>query len=632
MRRNLSASLCAVAAAIVCAVPPTSAQTEDDLPPERPDAPAAEPAPPPGAAAFDDRVVVSANGYPTDTERIGSSVSVLDPEDLARTPAGTLADLLRGLPGVEVTQGGGPGKATSVRIRGSDASQVLVLLDGVRLNVATTGDVDFADLLLADLERVEVLRGPQATYGSEATAGVISLTTRRARGPFELRLSGERGGLDTWRGDLAASGQRGGSDGALTLSRLSTDGVSHRATAATDPEPDGWRHGTASARLGHTMGAGLRADLTLRAWQGDTALDGFFGEDPNARAETTGTLGAFALETTGRRWRELFRVSRHDYRLVGADPDDEFNNYRVDSTLDAATSQTDYTWAGGGTSSAGLAWERRAARNLGSFDQRVSLRSAFLQHTASAGTRVHWSAAVRHDDHSTFGGETTWRTTLAAQPGGPLRWRATLGSSFRAPDANELFFPFAGNPRLRPETGSAADLGLDAELLAGRLDLGVTVFAQDNEDQIVFDLADFTFRNLADTRSRGAELVVHGRSGPRVAATLSHTWNDTKDRATGQPLPRRPEHRTTLDLRFDPHRRLRGSLLLVAVSDRIESTGAPMDDYQRADLRLESPLGRVRPFVRVSNRFDEDYEEVNGFTTAGRVVSVGVALRLRGAP
>ncbi len=594
---------------------------------------AQEDAEPEPEATLRDSIVVSANRVATEAQEVGSSVSVITAEEIELRGGSTLADLLRTIPGLEVARGGGPGQVTSVFLRGGSSSHTLVLVDGVRVNAPATGAFDFADLATDLVDRVEIVRGPQSTlYGSEAMAGVISIITRRGGPGFRLSALAEAGELDHRRWRLGVDGGSGRFDVAAAVSDESTGGVS-AAVVQPPAEDDPFDLASATARLGLALGDDGRIGLDLRAFDATVANDGFdfFAgpvDDLNRLQERRGLTASLRFqEQLGKRWNQTVVGGWNDDDLAGSDADDLFSNFAVDGRSVELSAQSDVALSANDTLSFGFSWEERQVVSAGSFDQSVDLRSVFVHHAGSVGDGLHLTAGLRHDDHSQFGGETTWRLSASWSVGreGRTRLHGTAGSGFKAPTLNDLFFPFFSNPGLSPETSRGFDLGVERALLGGRLTLDVTWFDTDFDDLIAFDFATFTPQNVAEAASAGVELTLGYRPGEGFQLAASHTWNETEDRGTGQPLARRPENRSTLELYFRPLERLRGAATLVAVRDRIDSDGSEMDDYERADLTLRWRASEAfEPYLRLENVFDEDYEEVNGFTTPGRVAVVGV--------
>ncbi len=599
---------------------------------------------PAGEEASDDErpevreeIVVTANRLETSPRQVGSSVTVITAEEIAAKRKTSVAELLRAVPGVEVVRGGGAGQVTSVFVRGGSSSQTLVLLDGVRLNTPTTGAYDFANLAADSIERIEIVRGPQSTvYGSEAAAGVISIFSKTGRDGFHVSALVEAGELGTRRLRADVDGGSERFDYTLTVSDEETDGVSSASERAGNREPDPYDNLSAATRLGWRVAGDGRMDLRLRTFDGEVANDGFdflLGpvDDLNRLQSREGLTGSLRFEKPlAPRWHQSFVLGFADDQLTGADPDDVFSNFAVDSRSVELSSQSDLTLGDHDVLTLGFGYEERDGGGAGSFDERVDILSAYVQNAWVWNERFHLTAGVRHDDHSKFGGETTYR--LSATYGfdsfgsSRARFHGSFGTGFKAPTLNDLFFPFFSNPDLRPETSEGFDVGVEQSWAHDRWRFDATWFELDFEDLIAFSFVTFVPENTARASSSGLELTLDYRHGPSFQLRASHTANDTEDLATGLQLARRPKHRSTLDLFFRPLPRLSGSASLIVVSDRIDSDGSDLDDYERVDLALGYELkgGRVEPYLRLENLLDEEYEEVNGFTSPGSVAVVGV--------
>jgi vitamin B12 transporter len=595
---------------------------------------------PPTGPPVEEEIVVTASRAPEPAREVGSSVTVLDRDEIERRGVATVLELLRTVPGVEVSQGGGPGRVASVFLRGATSAQTLVLLDGVRLNSPATAAFDLADLTLDGVERVEILRGPQSVlYGSEAMGGVVAITTRRG-GEEGLaggaEVEGGSLGLAAGRADLRGAGGR--FDYALAAGRLELDGVSAASERRGNTEEDRWRNTTLSGRLGAAFLGDGRVDLTARHADGETGLDGFtFGvgptDDPNYLQHRELTQVALELsKPLAPWWRQELTLGTSEDDLVGEDPDTPFHPFDIRTRVAEASTRADLALGERNRLLAGAAVERREAENAGAFDESLDLVSFFANHRWSARERLFLSAGLRHDDASGFGSKTTWRATGAllfpgntAHPGNGARLHGSYGTGFRVPTFNELFFPGLGNLELEPEASAGWDLGLERTFRDGRLRLDLTAFENRFDELIVFDLATFTFANVAEAESRGLEATAAAVTGRRWVLAASWTWNETEDLSTGRPLPRQPEHRGTLVATLRASERLRATATVVAVAERIDSDGSPMDDYQRLDLAADTRLGtHLRPYLRIDNLLDQDYEEVNGFTTPGRTLRLGL--------
>ena len=586
----------------------------------------------------DEEITVTADRLEVPTDAVGSSVTVIGRQEIERRRKETVAELLRTVPGVEINRTSGAGSITSAFIRGGSSAFTLVLLDGVRLNSPAGGGFDFSQLLTDNIERIEIVRGPQSTlYGSEAIGGVISITTRRGDGPLAVSAYGEAGSFDSSRFGASIRGGGPRFDYSFSATATDTDGVSSAAERFGNDEEDGSENQTISARLGWALGAEGRVDVSLRSIDADTEIDAFGFDlergfvpvdDPNAVQSVDSTIARVDVEfPISKRITQSIRAGIQDEDLEAKDPDSPFNNFASNVMRFEIEGQTAIEMSPNGTLIAGFEHESRDAESPGNFDQSTDITSLFAQHRWAV-ERGAVTVGVRHDDHETFGGETTWRVTgtwsLQQSASRRTRLHATVGTGFRAPSLNELFFPFFGNVDLAPETSTGFDLGLEQRWLNGRLTFDLTYFDNDFEDLIGVSPA-FTAINIDQAEAKGFELVATFRPDSRWFLEGSHTVTDTEDERTGQALARRPEHRSTVRFGFEPSDRFDGELSVISVRDRIDTDGGAMDDYERFDLAFGIDLMRgFSTYLRAENLLDEDYEEVNGFTTPGLALRVGL--------
>jgi len=580
---------------------------------------------------LEEEIVVSANRYEVPASEVGSSVTVIDGEEIERRNPVAVLDLLRTVPGTEVTHAGGPGKIATVRVRGGSGAQALILVDGVRVNSVTGGTVDFANLLAANIERIEVLRGPQATYGSEAMTGVISITTGRGLPGWRLNVTGEAGTHNHRRFELGLLGAAGPWDYSVSGTDLSTDGVSHRAIEGGAVEDDPFENRTYSTRLGAAFLDDGRVDLRVRSYRGDTAVDGFGLEDLNAMAgQDEDTVALTVEKDLSSFWRQTVRVGQTEGTLLGTDPDTIWNNYEIRSEIRQIDLQSDITLGADNVLNLGFGTEKRRGLSVGTFDEEADLDSWFVQDQWSITDSVHVTAAIRGDEHSTFGSETSHRVTMSGGwSDGRGRVHGSYGTAFRAPNFNELYFPFSGDPNLLPETTEGFDVGVQQRIGGSGVTLDLTWFDIEFDQLIEFDLTSFTFGNVAQASSTGAEFTLRYRPDIRASLEFSHTYNRTETKATGNLLARRPKYRTTAVAQVQPTDRFAAALMAAFVSDRIDSDGAAMDDYTKVDLHASYTRFLWQPFVRIENALDEGYFEVPGFVTPGRTFVVGVRLLRR---
>lgn len=595
-----------------------------------------------------DQVIVTATRTAVTVDAALAAVEVIDREQIQRSQARSLPDLLRGRAGISLSNQGGAGKLTTLFLRGSESDHVLVLIDGVRVGSATSGLAAFQDLPVALIDRIEIVRGPRSSlYGSEAIGGVIQIFTRRDRGALTPRASATVGsnGLAEGSAGIGSGGGRGWfgidaayqhSDGIDACDVATPTPFSGGCFIATpEPDRDGYRNRSLSLRGGITASNTLSfAAHALRA-EGRNAYDGDF---VNLSKTVQQIIGGKAT------WKPSDRVQ---VQLSAGRNTDASDNYLhkfdafsgtsveadmgwFDTDRDSATLQGDFGIGEGQLLTLGLDWLRDNVDSDTPFDRTArSNRAAFAQYQGTFGAQS-LQASLRRDDNDQFGGHTTggaaWGVEFAD------RWRATVGygTAFKAPTFNELYFPFFGNPTLRPERSRSWELGLRyrGDAFNWRLD----GFRTDVDDLIAFDIALFAPNNIERARMQGAELGFDTRIAEwNLDASASVV--DTENRAgfnAGNQLPRRARHsaRVELDRAFGAFR-----LGLTGVSE-----GARYDDvantrrlggYATLDLRAEYVLTSAWTLqARAANVFDRDYETASFYNQPGREL----LLTLRYAP
>lgn len=585
----------------------------------------------PADQTFSDEIVVTANRIPSPAETVGSSVTVISQEEIERRHETSVLDLLRTVPGLEVARTGGPGAVASVFIRGASSNQTLVLIDGVRV-LNTSGGFDFSGLDVDNVERIEVLRGPQSTlYGSEAIGGVVSITTRRGRPGFHADLDVRGGSLDTREGRLVLDGGSERFDYSLSVADSETDGVSAASELRGNTEEDPSSAQTLSGRFSVKLPASGRLDLVARHADTDASLDGFtFGVGPTddlnftqKRQLSVASLQLFQPVASRMNLRVHASASKDESRL--RDPDTDFNNADFESRVGEVSAQSDFTLTPSDTLVVGVAKERRQGETVSAaYDESLDVDSAWIENDWSWRERLYVTAGVRHDRYSQAGDETTYRVTGTYLVSS---WKllGSVGTGFRGPSFDELFFPFAGNPDLEPESSQGWDAGFERSFRGGTVTAGATWFENRFQDLIAFDFTTFTFGNVRRAESRGAEASLRVRPRKEFGGELAYTYNDTEDLDTGLQLARRPKHRLSLTGTFEPVERFQGSASLVAVRDRIDSDGTEMDDYERLDLSFEYKVRPwLAPYLQLENVLDDEYEEVNGYTAPGFVGFLGI--------
>ncbi|MBX9615208.1 MAG: TonB-dependent receptor [Caulobacteraceae bacterium] len=578
-------------------------------------------------------VVVTATRLPAIAARTPGA-RVIDSRAIEQRGAVFAADILADIPGLSVVRSGAFGGVASVRIRGATPGKTLVLVDGAPVNDAAEigGAFDFSGFELGDVDRIEVLSGPQSSlWGSDAIGGVIAFTTRETDG---VRAEAEGGSYGTLRGRLAAGVANDRYAIGAWVSRFDTDGISAADKANGNPEADGFENTTVGARARYALSPTATIDGTLR-WSDSAAdIDGF--PAPTFRlADTFDT-------TASEQWSGTARL-----RITALGVDHQFSVSASDITRDTVSSfpstfEADrqvYRWQADRAALYGsLTWAVGAEREetSGSLSSGLSdglgTTSLFGVASLQANDRLTLTGALRWDDTDDFGAETTGRVSAALDLDGGFILSGAWGTGFKAPSISQSVCDFCFAPRpfpvLTPETADSVEIALGWASADGRLDGRATVYRLNVEDQISYVAGRYI--NIAETRSDGVEL--EGRAalgtvaGGALDLTLAYAWTDARDGTTDARLLRVPEQAASATLGWTGTR-LSGALTVRSESDQDDSGGV-REGFVTANLNAAWALtGQVSLTARIENLADETYQQVLGYGEPGRSAYVGIRLR-----
>lgn len=619
-----------------------------------------------------DPVIVTATRVATSIEHIGSSVTVITAEEITRKQWRTIAEALSSVPGLRVAQSGGPGTQTSVFTRGTNSNHTLVLIDGVKAADPSSpaGAYDFGNMLLDDVERIEIVRGPQSTlYGSDAIGGVINVITRRGRDKFQSYGRIEGGSFRTLSEAAGLNGSEGRVRYALNLAHTESEGqdiTPARLRAGAPAEKDGFRNTTLSANLGFSPSSNTALNLVSRYTEARSQLDVGSGED--ADSESTARQSTVRAEARGTFfdgvWRPLLAVSNTLHRRqnvnerqssLGDEDHTRFNGEREKIEL-----QNDFHLGNTNILTLGAESEKETMKSSGTSvygstfgdfiitqntNTSARSRSLYVLDQFGLGNRLHASAGVRLDDHDTFDPATTFRVApIYVIPETATKLKASYGTGFKAPSLFERFgssptnfgTAFNGNPDLRPEESTGWEMGVEQAAWGGRLDTGVTYFSNRIENliqTIYLPSFDSTTVNVSRAETWGGEFFGAVRPATDLQLRLDYTYTRTQD-AAGLELLRRPRHSAKLDVEYRVTAQSRLTLESLYVGerqdvDRISGLRVTASDYTLVNLAATTDLSRhLAVFARINNLFKHDYEPVSGFQGLGRGLFIGIRAAL----
>lgn len=605
-----------------------------------------------------DEVVVSATGTPTPAREVASSVTVVTAEQIQREQRRTLPQALAAVPGLNIVQIGGPGGQTSVFMRGTNSNHVKVLVDGIEVNDPSTPNrsFDFGSMLTSDIERIEVLRGPQSgLYGANALGGVISITTKRGEGPPKLTASVEGGSYGTFNQAFGLSGGDDRFNYAFNIAHFKAD-----STPVTPPNlvppgrrinPNSYDNWSYSARLGFKL-----TDTVSLNWVGRYS-DGYllstgdsgFPSVPNAFRSSQSYKQAF---TRGELVWDPFDgrfVNRFGISYTNQDRSNRSPNAIgiLGMPTENLGERTKYDWRGdlklleGQMLVMGLQYEneRLESRSLTASNGNTG---AFVELQSNWTDRFFTVANIRYDDDESFGGHTTYRLAPTfIVPGTETKLKASYGTGFKAPTLSERFsdsrpaFNFYGNPNLKPEESRGWDAGFEQPLLNNRLQFGATYFHNDIDNLILVNARRTSYTNIGRAQTKGVESFAALEVTPEFKVRADYTFTLAKDETANQELLRRPRHKASVTASWTPIEKLSLSATLIYLGARVDGNRDFSISRMRApgaaivNIAAEyKATDKLTVFGRVDNLFDKRYENPVGFLVPGLSAFGGLRVTL----
>lgn len=630
MRKLLMVST-ALATALAAFIPPASADT----------------------AYAPETVVVTATRTEQPLEVTGTSMSVITANEIEDQQTVFVTDLLAETPGLIVVRNGGVGQTTTISIRGSEAGQTLVLVDGVRLNDPSSPDDQaiLGDVLSNNIDRIEVLRGPQSTlYGSDAIGGVVNILTKRG-GPSQATASAEGGSFDTWRLNAGVSGTADRLEYGAAVNYLDTGGISAADEKNGNPEADAYRNLGATLNTRFNVDANLSFDLRGYYTQSHIEIDGFpppdFAFTDDAEFGTDSLVSGYAganLSLAGGHFRNrlAFIASESNRKFFGVF--DFFTNaYSPDENFFARGDAQRFEYQG--------TYDFDDANQLtfGAETQRVSLstqslqfdpgpttgsrrtNSFYVQEQSTLFDQLTLTGGLRVDDDDEFGTHTSLKFAGAWNiPGWDTVLRANYGDGFKAPTLYELFSQYK-NPfhDLKPETANGWEVGADHDFGVARVSL--TYFERHTHNQIDF-FSTFTppfgyYENLDRTRATGIEAEVETRINDVLSVTANYTNLDAKDVLTGLDLARRPADSAGGTLTWTPTAEITLGTSVTYVGERFDDRANLRRLPSNTTVNLFGSYkvyGNTELFARAENLFDEDSEPVATYGRMGFAAYGGI--------
>jgi vitamin B12 transporter len=589
-------------------------------------------------------VVVSATRFDIPLNQSPASVSVISSEDLEQKQIERVSDALREVPGLSVVQTGTAGQLTSVFTRGLRSEHTQVLLDGIPINQGLQGAFNFADLTTDDIDRIEIVRGPQSTlYGPRALAGVIQIFTKQGTGTPGVTVSTEGGSYDTFREALQSDGKIGSFDYSVGASRLDTDNARPN---------NNYRNTAAIADVGWSPNEDLRIGSLFTYSLSDTGNPNtIFDPKPIDHFLTERWLIGPHIDWKAADWWEHKFIFSYDHERQLNDPNEDgfvgptralFERTQIDYQNDLRPT----SWL---TLTSGFFYSRVNAGEERPFvlqifgpqstfvSDHTEEVAGFLQSTLTPIENLIFVAGGRFDHFNQFGDVWTYRFAGSYKID---KTNTTLHSSvatgFSPPSSQDKIF--GNNFGLKPERDLGWDIGVEQRLLENRVAVGLTYFHNDLSNVIGFNGL-FETLNLGAARTEGLEAELRAQPIADLIFTASYTYLDAEKTSSkdisqlqGARLPRRPRNEVYVSVSYLWCKRLRTTAEAKFVNAREElNFGGPnfdIEDYSFVNIAAEYEVNsHMSIFGRIENLTNEHYAEVFGFPALGRAAYGGVKVR-----
>ncbi len=577
-------------------------------------------------------VVVTANRIQESLEETTAKTTLISLKEIDKTNVIFLSDLLRNLSGSYVTSYGGPGKTTGIILSRSVRSfHTLVLIDGIKVNDPTTGMFDFGSLNIDDIEKIEIVEGPQSTfYGSEAVGGVINIITKRGKGKPKINLSLESGSYGSYKPSLEISGKIKNWDFRLNSFYYNTEGFS---AYKKGKEKDGFENSFLSVKTGLKILPNLNMEFLGRYNYGENEYDSPPIDANNIQKGKNYLLAGNINLELFKNWKQTLSLSKNYSQRKDYYHDWGFYTKYI-TQIEEIIWQNEILPFEFYNFLFGIDYRKEKAINEGNYDKKRESLGLFINNKLNLKKNLILNFGLRYDDYKKFGEKTTYRLGLNYFFSKfNIRVKANYGTAFRVPTFDDLFYPDViwarGNPNLKPEESKGWDIGVEKNLWNNKINFSLTFFYQKYKNLIEWmEIIPWTWQpqNIGSAILKGFENTLNLNLTDHFSLKMSYTYLDSEDKEKEKYLPYKPSHKLFFSIDYTLSN-------FSFIADYIFTEKRYADKENRQILSSYSLINlstnyKLRPnliiFGRAENILNTNYEEVKNYNTPGRSLYIGV--------
>ncbi len=596
-----------------------------------------------------DAIVITATKSVIKKNQTGSSITIITEDEIKKSGKKNVGEILRTVPGLTVRTSSVPGGEAAVSIRGARSENVLVLIDGVEVNdpISTNRSYNFANLTSDNIEKIEIIRGPQSVlYGSDAAGGVINIITKKGKGKPIMDLSFEGGSYSTFIESASVSGAGKFASYSVAISQINSKGISRAAKregTAEDPEKDGYKNTTLSSKLGIKV---LPESLLTFSFHYNDAEydidDGALADDPNNKlfSESLSTKINFRHSPFSF-WKYNLSLSQSTILRKNDDPDSSANfiNSWFEGKTRKAEFQNIFSIGEINDITAGAEIEQDSGSALTYADYGFGVSNSelkdikvyniayYLQNHLKLMKRLFIIAGIRADRHEEYGKDYNYNTSLSfITPIIGTRLKANYGTGFKAPSIYQLYEPTYGEPSLEPEDSKNYDIGFEQNLLNNMITIEGSYFHNSFKNKIVFG-SSFKYENTGEVETSGYETALTLNLLDSLNIKANYTRTKTEDKDTGKRLIRIPENTASININWEIAAGANIDLIYIYIGERDDAwwdsstftkNDVTLPSYYKIDLAFSYNISKnYQIFGRVENITNKDYQETYGYQTPG---------------